>query len=425
VHKVYSSNLSAGIALTCVVTDKFKTGCISLNLITGLNRDTAAATALLPRVLRRGSEALPDMGRIASALDDLYGARVEPIVRKKGEMQCIGFYADFADDRFIPGGGDVLEKLSALAGGILLTPDMSVGLLRDDYVKSEQNNLIDDIRAAINDKRGYSIDRLLEEMCPDEAFGVNKLGREEEAQAVTAQSLTSRYRDITKNSIIKVFYCGADEPARVESALREALGGLPEQNASSIPETNVILYPAHGSPRRFSESLDVTQGKLTVGFRLGKAMEAPNYPALMVLNAVYGGSITSKLFLNVREKLSLCYYASSAIDKHKGVMIVASGVEFSNFDTALNEILTQLDHVKKGAVSDWELQSAKRSVITAINSAMDSPGGLEELYFDSALSAVRYDPGTLCDTVEAVTLDDVVEAASEIATDAVYTMHNS
>lgn len=424
-HKVFKSSISDGVALTCVVTDKFKTGSLSVNLITPLSRETASATALLPRVLRRGSASLPDMGHIAVALDELYGARIEPIVRKRGEMQCIGFYADFPDERYLPGGENILDKLTSHVGEVLLDPNMRDGLLLGDYVDGEKNNLIDDIHAAINDKRSYAVDRLLEEMCAAEAYGISKLGSEIEAQAVTAQALTEHYRGIIKNSTIKVFYCGTSEPERVESALREALRNLPEQSKPSMPKTEIVLYPPDGSPRRFSDALDVTQGKLTMGFRLGKAMAAPNYPVLMVLNAIYGGGVTSKLFINVREKLSLCYYASSTIDKHKGIMVVSSGVEFSNFDTAQNEILLQLENVKNGDISDWELQSAKRTVITLIKSAMDRPGGLEELYFDSAVSAVTYDPADLCDMIEAVTLDNVVEAASEIRTDSVYTIEGA
>ena len=133
-HTAYTTQISPGVALTCVKTDKFKTGCLSINLIAQLDSDTAAMSALLPRVLRRGSADLPDMERIAEALDELYGARVEPIVRKKGELQCAGFYADFPDDRFIPGGESesVLEKTIVLMCGILLSPDTRDGLLRAD-----------------------------------------------------------------------------------------------------------------------------------------------------------------------------------------------------------------------------------------------------------------------------------------------------
>ena len=152
-HTVQANILSPGVRLTCVRTDKFKTGCLSLNLISALRRSEAASTALFPRVLRRGSKEHPGMESIASALDELYGAVIEPSVRKKGELHCSGFYADFPDDRFLPNGGSVLEKAVSLLGEILLSPATDGGSLRADYIEGEKKNLIDDIRAGINDKR--------------------------------------------------------------------------------------------------------------------------------------------------------------------------------------------------------------------------------------------------------------------------------
>ena len=412
-HTVHASLLSPGVNLTCVRTDKFKTGCLSINLISALRRDTAALNALFPRVLRRGSEGHPDMESIASALDELYGANIEPSVRKKGELHCAGFYADFPDDLYLPDGGNLLEKTVSLLGEMLFSPVMQGDCLRADYTEGEKKNLIDDIRAVINDKRSYATDRLLEEMCSREAFGINRLGREKEARDITQESLTSHYREQVANSSIEILYCGSAEPGRVESALRSALQRLPARTGAKLPGSEIILYPPPDSPRSITEELDVSQCKLAIGFRLGKAMAAaPDYPAMMVFNTIYGSGATSKLFRNVREKLALCYYASSAIDKHKGIMLVSSGIDYSNFGVALDEILAQLGHVKNGEISDWELLSAKRAVTTSIRSAMDQPSGLLELYFDSSVSAVRYDPLNLCEMIETVTLGRVVETAS-------------
>ena len=420
-HTVHTSSISPGVNLTCVITDKFKTGCLSINLISGLRRTTAASSALLPDVLRRGSSELPDMELISSALDDLYGARIEPIVRKKGELHCIGFYADFPDDRYLPGGMSVLERTASLAGGMLLSPVLRDGLLREDYIDGEKKNLIDEIHAGINDKRIFATDRLLEEMCAGEAYSVNKLGSESEASAITPRSLTGHHIDQLATPSVELLYCGSAEPQRVRDALLSSLRGLPERGVTKIPETEIILTPAAASPRRITQALDISQGKMSLGFRLGKIMEGtPDLPTMMVLNAIFGGGVTSKLFLNVREKLSLCYYASSTIDKHKGIMVVSSGVEFANFDIALDEIMAQLGHIQNGDVSDWELQSAKRSIVTSINSAMDSPSGLMEMYFDSSVSAVRYDPEDLCGMVEAVSLDRVVDASSGIKLDTAF-----
>jgi len=423
-HSVHKSEIIPGVSLTCVSTDKFKTGCITINMLCELSHKTAAANALLPRVLRRGSTSLPDMESITAALDELYGVRIEPVIRKKGELHCIGFYVDFPDDRYIPGNESVLEKAVGIAGEILLSPDKKDGLLRDDYIESEKSNLIDDIRAAINDKRGYAVDRLLEEMCRGEAFGISKLGSEEEAMSITSESLTSHYDKLISSSRIELFYCGSAEPERVFSTLKSALKALPARIDTEIPKTNIIYEPCCDSPRRFTEALDVSQGKLTVGFRMGGTMRSPDYPALMLLNALYGGSVTSKLFVNVRERLSLCYYASSMLDKYKGVLLVSSGVEFSKFDTALDEILIQLENIKKGDISEWEFTSAKRSIVTSIKSALDRSGGLEELYFDSTVASVPYDPVKLSDMVEKTALDRVISAAAEIKLDSVYLLSN-
>ncbi|MCL1835359.1 MAG: insulinase family protein [Oscillospiraceae bacterium] len=423
-NTVTTGELTPGISLTCVSSEKFKTGCFSVNLVTGLDRESASATALLPRVLRRGTEKLQDIEKIAAALDELYGSYSEPVIRKKGEMQCIGFFADFPDRRHLPGGVDTLKEVAAITRDLLLAPDTQGGCLRTDYTASEKTNLIDDIRASINDKRGYAIDRLIEEMCAGEVYAVQKLGSESEAEAITPQSLTQRYKDLIAGSAVKFFYCGSEEPSRVSAALGEAFSGLAPRPGATIPPTSVLLAPPVSPPRRFTESLDVTQGKLTVGFRLGAAMESPDYNTMTIFNAIYGGSVTSKLFLNVRERLSLCYYASSFIDKHKGIMLVSSGVEFANFDKALDEILAQLDNIKKGDVSEAELLAAKRIAVTGVKSAMDRPSGLEELYFDSSVSAVHYDPEKLCENIEAVTIDDVVEFASGIETDSIYCLRD-
>ena len=418
---VCTRDVFPGTTLTCLQTDKFKTGVFSIYLISKLSRESAASTALLPLVLRRGTSELPDMECIAAVLDELYGTRIEPLVRKKGELHCIGFYADFPDDRYIPGGESLLEKVIELAGDMLLSPDTRDGLLREDYIESEKSNLIDDIRAAINDKRGYSIDSLISEMCHEEDYGVNRLGSEESACIITRESLTAHYRHLLANSRIEAFYCGGAEPERVESALRAALGGLPERDDIAIPETRIVLYPAGDSPRRFTQAHDVSQGQLAVGFRMGKAMKTcPDYPAMMVFNAVYGWGETSKLFLNVRERLSLCYYAGSMMDTHKGVMIVSSGVGLSNLEAALAEILAQLDNVKKGDVGDNEFLTAKQAVVTALKLALDSPGGLLNRYFDSRIASVPYDPIELLDKVEAVTIGRVVDTASEIQPDSIF-----
>lgn len=413
------------VYLTTERTDKFKTGCISITLCLQLSRKNAARNALLPKVLLRGCGRYPDMQTLSAALDEMYGASVEPLVRKKGEVHCIGLYADFVDDAFVPDGERVLEGVTELVGQILLCPATRAGLFNSDYVKSERENLADRIRARINDKQQYAVSRLKELMCAGEPYSVDTLGEKpEDALKLSPITLTKYYREIIETARIEIFYCGSAEPARVETAVTDALEALPRAEGElEQPFTDIKMTT--GEVRYFSESLDVTQGKLSVGFRLGEIMKKPDLASLLVFNALYGGSVTSKLFLNVREKLSLCYYASSHIERHKGLMIVSSGIEIEKYDEALAEILRQLELIRQGEISDEELSNAQKSVVTDLRSAMDSQAQLENFYLGQAIDSLTYAPDVLAELVRNVSKADILAAAESIRLDSVYFLKNA
>ena len=191
---VSTEMLAQDVVLTCLQTDKFKSSCLTINLLTALNREDAALNALTPKVLRRGTVSLPDMEAISARLDSLYGAKLSAIVRKKGEIQVIGFYSDFADDAYLPGENHNLEDMAALMGEMLLRPDTVAGKLREDYVESEKEKLLEKLRGRLNDKRAYAYQRLLEQMCSMEEYGADPLGSEQSIENITAAELTEHYR---------------------------------------------------------------------------------------------------------------------------------------------------------------------------------------------------------------------------------------
>lgn len=407
------------VILTCLTTDKFKTGCLSINLLTQLSRENAAKNALIPRVLRRGGMEHTDMAAISAALDDLYGARLEPVVRKKGEIQTIGFYADFIDDRFVPG-TQVLERVAALMGELLLRPNTRGGLFQSAWVESEKEKLLDRIRSVINNKSAYASRRLLEQMCAFEDYAVGALGTEEEAESISYQKLSKHYRALLASSPIEIFYCGSAAPKKVLGILRDVLSTLPRGEIDEDLGVDIRMNAVEEKPRHFTEELDVAQGKLAVGFRLGECMEDPDPAVIRVFNAVYGGCLTSKLFTNVRERLSLCYSVSSACDSFKGIMQVLAGIEFEKYDEALDEIFTQLDAVRSGDITEEELSGAKNSVSSALCTVSDDPGELEDFYLSRAIEGVDCSPAELAELVRAVTPEQVSELARGIECDAVY-----
>jgi predicted Zn-dependent peptidase len=416
---VEQKQLWPGVNLTAVHTRKFKSSLMGVTLLTPLRAETAALNALLPMVLRRGTKRHPTMERLNAALDELYGGAIEPVARKEGETQCVGFLASVLDDAYTLDGSSILEPAARLMGELLLEPYTVEGVFSPEYTEGERTNLIDQIRGIKNEKRQYSMRRLVEEMCRDEAFGVGRYGDEAHGAAIDAGSLWRHYQTLLERAPVELYYCGSAPLERVEAAFTAAFGGLLRGEKEPLPGCEV--RGAVSRPREVVERMDVTQGKLALGFRTGGiTMDSEEYPALLVFNAVYGGTTTSKLFMNVREKLSLCYFASSALSKRKGLMVVSSGVEFDKVDQAKAEILAQLEACRRGEIEDWELEAAKGSLVSAMGKLLDSQGQLEDHWLVQSVAGTRTTPEELARRIEQVEREQVVSVAQRTALDTVY-----
>lgn len=419
------TELMPGVFLSHLRSDKFKTACMSVTLLTQLRRETAAMNAVIPFVLHRGTTRYGDMEQLSRRMDELYGAAVEPVVRRIGEIQCIGFYGSFPEPDYLPGGEALLGDTCALMAQLLLDPATRGGLLLPQYVDSEREKLLDIIRSRMNDKRSYALTRCIEEMCCYEDFAVSRFGSESEAENIHYKKLTRHYRELIQTCPVEIFYCGKTDFKAVSAAMREAFSTMPRGEIDYDIGTDLRMNAVEDHVRFVEEEMDVTQGKLVLGFRLGECMEEPDIPALYVFNAVYGSGATSKLFMNVREKLSLCYYASSAVYLHKGIMLVSSGIEFDKLDAARDEILAQLDSVRRGEITDDELRSAKKSVASDLRAVQDSIGELEGFYLSQALDGLDYGPAELAALAEDVTKEDVQAIAKSIECDLIYFLKGS
>ena len=408
------TKLAEGVYLTYLPARKFKTSLLSAQFAVPIRQETASAYALLPAVLRRGTVTYPDMGSLSARLDRLYGARIDYTVRKKGENQCVGFVASFIDDSFAPGGEKLLEPVADLLGELICDPATERGRFVPAYFESEKTNLIDAIRSLINDKRDYADSRLLWEMCAGEPYGISRLGSEETAEKLQLRKLYAQYGQLIATSRLELFYSGSADESRVVRALRSAFSTLPRENIQDVAISQD--HPAREAVRPVVEELDVTQGKLGMGFSCGSSDTA----ALLMGNTLFGGSSNSKLFLNVREKLSLCYYASSLYHRQKGLITVSSGIEFDNYQKAYDEILAQLAAVQNGDLEDWELEGARSTLLNAYASMGDSQGKLENFYLGQAVTGQSETPEDLAAQVRQVTPERIFKAMKTVKLDTVY-----
>ena len=408
------TKLAEGVYLTHLPAQKFKTSLLSAQFLTPIRAETAAVQALLPAVLRRGTAQYPNMGALGAELDRLYGAEVDYTVRKKGECQCVGFVASFIDDAFTPGGEKLLEPAAALLGQVMTDPVRKDGCFLPEYVDSERTNLADAIRSILNDKRDYADLRLLQEMCAGEPYGVSRFGDEKSAGGLTEEQVRKAYSALLASAPLELFYCGSAARGRVETALRAVLSGLPRRSSAAVPAT--VRHAARTEPKRITDVMDVTQGKLGMGFTCG----SEDFSALMLGNTLFGGSSNSKLFMNVREKLSLCYYASSLFHRQKGMITVSSGIEFQNFQRAYDEILAQLKAVQAGKLEEWELTGARSTLCNAYATIGDSQGKLENFWLGQTATGQNDTPESLAADVRAVTPERICEAMKSVSLDTVY-----
>jgi predicted Zn-dependent peptidase len=413
---IQTIELFPGITLRCCRDDRFKQSVLSLQFLRPMCREEAALNALLPAVLLRGCKSAPDMRAITLKLDDLYGAAVGALVRRIGDIHCTGLSCGFIDDRFALEGDRIFAPMMAFLEEILLDPVLEAGVFREDFVASEKQNLIWAIEAQRNDKRSYATNQMLRIMCKDDSYGIPRLGEISDVEAITPESLYAHYQKILTTSPIHVFYVGSAPAEVVAQTLAPMLRRLAKKTISLPAQTGF-------TPVDFSEHeevLDVAQGKLCMGFATPINLRHPQYPAILACNAILGAGMTSKLFMQVREKMSLCYDIGSGFHGSKGILTVASGIEFEKKEVVQAQVNYQLQQICDGNISEGELTAAKEALLSNLRSTHDSPGAIESYYAAAAISGIGMTPDEFMEKVHSVTVKDVSAAAKTLSLQTVY-----
>lgn len=402
--------LLPGIRLHCYRDNRFKQGCLSIQFLRKMSGGEAALNALLPSVLLRGTTRHPDLRAITLALDDLYGAAVSPLVRRVGDCQTTGLYCSMMDDRFALPGDRVLEPMLAFLEELLLEPLTEGDAFLPEFVESEKVNLISAIESELNDKRTYAMGKLLKLLCRNDSYGLSRMGEPEQVAAIEPGALYRHYQTVLRTSPVELIYVGSAEPETVAGLLRPMFLRLDRCPEAPPPQTD--LAPA--GPEDETEELEVSQGKLCMGFTTPITNRRKEFAAMQIMNTVFGSGMTSKLFRVVRERLSLCYSIGSGYYGSKGVILVSAGIDFDKEQHVRREVLNQLDACRRGDISPEELTAAREALISGLRSTHDSPGAIESYYSSALIGGLRMTPEEYIRALEAVTPEDVVAAAGTV-----------
>ncbi|MBQ9941201.1 MAG: insulinase family protein [Clostridia bacterium] len=408
--------ISDRISLNISQTDKFKTNFLSIFFSVPLEYENATEYALLPKVLLRGSGNYPDMKSINRRMDQLYGANMSGVVLKRGERQVIGFMSGCLCNKYAFEKIDILKGLTDLINDLLFNPNLCNGAFLQSYVESEKKNHIDYIKSLKNNKNQYAVQRCREEMCKNEAYGISEYGSIEQTEKVTPESLYRAYKNFISVADIDVFFVGKCDKDVLTDDIKKMFSSLTGSRISFKPQ---IITSVSGV-NTVTEEMNINQGKLTLGFRSGTTIYDEDYSAFSLFNEIFGGSPSSKLFMNVREKLSLCYYCSSSPEAHKGLLFVASGIEVENKEKAQQEILNQLEEIQNGNITDTEFDSAVKSLINAYSELDDDPYSLSLWYYGRFLAGNTDTPETAIQKIMSLTKEDVIKVSRNVVLDTVY-----
>ena len=413
-------NIGGNIYINFVESDKFKRNYIVIDIISRLeNGLKAAKSGLLTKVMMRGSANYPSMADINKRLNYLYAAHVGAWESKLGEAQVVSVSAAMLDNKYALDGSNILDETLDMLADIFMNPLVKDGAFDKDYVEQEKTNMINEILAQINDKSGYVYKKCVQAMCENERFKFTWL-EVDDVKQIDGANLYGHYNYLLENCAIEIFCVGrlADKKQFITDKFKDLLKDIKRAENIEDYSSEIILKAENKS--EITEEMEVNQGKLAIGFRMGASNKDKNFADFILFNALYGASATSKLFENVREKLSLCYYCHTAVTSEKGIVTVLSGVEVNNKQRAIDEILKQLEEVKSGRFTDKEIEDARMSVINSYKSVYDGFGSISFWYLRQLMKGDVKTPEGAIDEINKAGREDIIRAANRMTLDTIY-----
>ncbi|MBA2174046.1 insulinase family protein [Halobacillus locisalis] len=406
-----------GYRLHILPSNKYKTISIVAKFKAPLKREGITERALLPHVLQKATNNHPNVRSLQSAFENLYGTALSSDGSKKGENHVISFRMEVVNEAYLNDQEPILEEAMQLFHEVLFDPKKEGEGLDSAIVNREKQTLEQRITSIKDDKMSYANVRLMDHMCDGEPYSLHVHGYQDDLSSITPESLYSYYQSMIANDLLDVYVIGDLDEAFIEKMTDQYFSreGSSNEDNDQVAETKQV-----DEVKEIVEREEVNQGKLHIGYRTYTKFGDDDYYALQIFNGIFGGFPSSKLFMNVREKHSLAYYAASRFESHKGLLLVFSGVDPKDYDQAKSIILEQMDAMKNGDFTEEQVNETKEQVINQLQETMDNANGLIEVLYHQMISGAEMPANELMDKIRNVTKDDVVNMANKVKLDTIY-----
>lgn len=407
--------IADGVYFSSITDKRYKKNLISVAFSTQLNEDTATENVIVPVLLTKCNSKLPTYKAFNNKMSRLYASGIGGTAGRQYDLQTISFGAYYLDDIYALSG----EKMTGIMTDILIdcltSPVTENGVFSEKFVELEKKTVIDNIETAINDKRSYAIERAMKTICKGEPASVCSYGTVEKAKLITPDSAYKAYRRMLETMPCEIICTGCSD---FDGVAEKFAAAFEKAGRHDIENTTIALSPVKTQTEEVTERLTVNQSKLVLGFKSHSDDDA----ALVLLQKIFGGTTSSKLFRNVREKMSLCYYCSAARNDLKGIMLVNSGVENENIEKTKEAVIDQLEEIKNGNFTNEDINFAEMAIKNDFKSVADSAGNVSNWYFDCIRKNDIVTPEEKLGRYLGVSKERIIAAAKSMVLDSVYVL---
>ena len=414
-NKSYTE-ISKGVKLLCVNSDKFKTNCIKVDFYLPIS-EYFPAQNVLASFMGHTSKNYSTVKAFNSKVEGMYDACFDTTVSTIGEKVRIRFSMEILDDKFSIDGNSISEEAVDFLVDILGNPNATENGFDEGFTTREIRFTLENLEAMKNDKRAYAVSRLRELMCKNEPYGIDNKKLEEGVRNLDSKQLLDAYNNMLETATVVITACGSIDGKMLTEKFKSFADKIENRNPAQL---ETIFVTKADEISYFKEEMDVNQAKLVIGLRAGMENSNDNYFAYRVMTDIFGGGPYSRLFLNVREKMSLCYYCGARLIREKGIILIQSGIEEENYEKALGEILNQLDIMKKGEFTDEDFNSSIIALCDAFKGVEDSPVAVCNFYSSQEFDEEIVSGEEFSKRIGAVTREQVIECAKRVTVDTVY-----
>ncbi len=419
------TSIGDGVSFGSIPMEKFQSSLIAVSLIVPLSKETVTENALVALMLGRSTADYPTYRLFSCQLNRLYGAVAGSSLQKLGDEESLTFAASTIDSGLALHGEDLLMESARLVLSMILHPLIQDGAFAEETFRLQKKYLADSIRAEINEKRRYAVNQTMRLMLGDEPAGLPLYGFLEDLEKITPQSAAAAYARILRECRIEIVHAGTGDASRIRPLFEEAFGGRFAEGRTPCVRPPFHHIPAPGPVKTATDDFEVVQSKLCIGYRVDITPGGEELSAMRMMVAILGGTATSKLFLNVREKQSLCYYCGANLDRTKGIVLIDSGVRPDNAEAAKAAIFHEVEAMQKGDFTDEDMRFALLSLQNTFRSVEDGLFTIESYYRAQKVFGIRETPEDQCRKLAAVTREDIIKAANMLRLDTVYLLNGT